>query len=53
MLDRQLDPFDRSLYAARYFHGHLMSAEYQIRAWALFHNFLPVALHQIVEKVVH
>jgi hypothetical protein len=41
MLDRQLDPFDRCLYAARYFHGHLMSAEYQIRTWALFHNFLP------------
>jgi len=41
MLDRQLDPLDRCLYAARYFHGHLMSAEYQIRAWALLHNFLP------------
>lgn len=41
MLDRQLDAFDRCLYAARYFHGHLMSAEYQIRAWALFHNFQP------------
>lgn len=41
MLDRQLDAFDRCLYAARYFHGHLMSAEYQIRAWALFHNFHP------------
>jgi hypothetical protein len=41
MLDRQMDPLDRCLYAARYFHGHLMSAEYQIRAWALFHNFQP------------
>jgi hypothetical protein len=41
MLDRQLDPLDRYLYAAHYFHGHLMSAEYQIRAWALFHNFQP------------
>lgn len=41
MIDRQLDPLDRCLYAARYFHGHLMSAEYQIRAWALLHNFHP------------
>jgi hypothetical protein len=41
MLDRALDPLDRCLYAARYFHGHLMSAEYQIRAWALLHNFHP------------
>lgn len=41
MLDRQLDPLDRCLYAAHYFHGHLMSAEYQVRAWALFHNFQP------------
>jgi hypothetical protein len=41
MLDRQLDPLDRCLYAAHYFHGHLMSAEYQVRAWALLHNFQP------------
>jgi len=41
MIDRHLDPLDRCLYAARYFHGHLMSAEYQIRAWALLHNFQP------------
>ncbi len=36
-----LDPLDRCMYAARYFHGHLMTAEYQVRAWALFHNFQP------------
>jgi len=41
MLDRHLDPLDRCLYAARYFHGHLMSAEYLVRAWALLHNFQP------------
>ena len=41
MLDRLLDPLDRCLYSARYFHGHLMSAEYQVRAWALLHNFQP------------
>jgi len=41
MLDRLMDPLDRWLYATHYFHGHLMSAEYQIRAWALLHNFRP------------
>jgi hypothetical protein len=41
MIDRLLDPLDRCLYAARYFHGHLLSAEYQVRAWALLHNFQP------------
>jgi hypothetical protein len=41
MLDCQLDALDRYLYAAYYFHGHFMSAEYQVRAWALLHNFLP------------
>jgi hypothetical protein len=40
-LDRQLDRLDRCLYAAHYFHGHLMAGEYQVRAWALFHNFQP------------
>lgn len=41
MLDRHMEPMDRCLHSARYFHGHLMSAEHQIRAWALFHNFQP------------
>lgn len=41
MIDRHLDPLDRCLTSARYFHGHLMSAEYQLRTWALFHNFQP------------
>jgi hypothetical protein len=40
-LDRHMELMDRYLYSTRYFHGHLMSAEYQIRAWALFHNFQP------------
>lgn len=39
MIDRHMEPMDRCLYSARYFHGHLMSGEYQIRSWALFHNF--------------
>lgn len=41
MIDRLLHPMDRYLYNARYFHGHLMSAEYQIRGWVLIYNFHP------------
>jgi hypothetical protein len=41
MLDRHMEPMARFLYCTRYFHGHLMSAEMSIRAWALAHNFLP------------
>jgi hypothetical protein len=41
MLDRHMEPMHRYLSSTRYFHGHLMSAEYQIRAWTLFHNFQP------------
>jgi len=39
MIDRHMEPMHRCLYSARYFHGHLMSAEFQIRAWSLMHNF--------------
>lgn len=41
MIDRHMDPLDRYLYSAKYFHGHLMTAEYGVRAWALLHNFHP------------
>lgn len=41
MLDRHMDRMDRCLYSAQYFHGHLMTAEYKVRAWALLHNFQP------------
>ena len=40
MLDRQMDRMDRCFYAAKYFHGHLMTAEYGVRSWARLHNFL-------------
>jgi hypothetical protein len=40
-LDRQMEPLDRCLYSARYFHGHRGSAEWQIRGWAVLHNFGP------------
>ncbi len=41
MIDRHMEPMDRWLFSARYFHGHLSSAERQVRAWALLHNFWP------------
>lgn len=41
MIDRHMEPMARWLYSSRFFHGHWHSAELQIRAWALFHNFWP------------
>jgi hypothetical protein len=41
MIDRHMVPMDRYLDGCKYFHGHLMTAEYGIRAWALLHNFRP------------
>lgn len=41
MLDRLMQKMDRYLFMMRYFHGHLHSAEFSIRAWALAQNFLP------------
>lgn len=41
MIDRHMIPLDRWLAASRYFHGHWVSAELQIRSWALFHDFMP------------
>lgn len=41
MVDRHMGAMDRYLFAGHFFHGHLMTAEYRIRAWALIHNFRP------------
>jgi hypothetical protein len=41
MIDRHMEPMNRYLDGCRYFHGHLMTAEYGVRAWALLHNFRP------------
>jgi hypothetical protein len=41
MVDRHMGFMDRYLFAGHFFHGHLMTAEYRIRAWALIHNFRP------------
>ena len=41
MIDRHMQPMARWLASTRFFHGHWHSAERQVRAWALFHNFWP------------
>jgi hypothetical protein len=41
MIDRHMQPMARWLFSARAFHGHWRSAELQVRAWALCHNFGP------------
>jgi hypothetical protein len=41
MIDRHMIPLDRCLSASRYYHGHWVSAELQVRAWVLFHDFMP------------
>jgi len=50
MIDRHMEPMSRFLYCTRYFHGHMMSAEMSIRAWALAHNFLPYCPRAKVAK---
>lgn len=43
MLDRHMNLMDRWLFSSRFFHGHWISAERSIRAWALLHDFGPYA----------
>ena len=50
MLDRHMEPLTRYLDGCRYFHGHLVSAEYGCRAWVLLHNFLPYCPRAKVAK---
>jgi len=50
MLDRLMDHMDRRFYAAHYFHGHLLTAEYAVRAQALLANFLPYCPRATVTK---
>ncbi len=53
MIDRCMQPLARCLYSARFFHGHLMSAEYGLRAWALLHNFRPYCPRSKISKQYH
>lgn len=41
MLDRHMNSMARWLDSSRFFHGHWVSAERSIRAWALLHDFGP------------
>jgi len=41
MLDRLMRRMDRRLFSAQYFHGTLISANLNMRAWTLIHNFAP------------
>lgn len=41
MLDRHMNSMSRWLDSARFFHGHWISAERSVRAWALLHDFGP------------
>jgi hypothetical protein len=41
MLDRHMNPLARWLDSTRFFHGHWISAERSVRAWALLHDFAP------------
>ena len=41
MLDRLMRRMDRRLFGAQYFHGTLISANLNMRAWTLIHNFAP------------
>ena len=41
MLDRHMNSMARWLDSARFFHGHWVSAERSVRAWALLHDFGP------------
>ena len=41
MIDRLLDTMDRWLFAKKWFHGKITSAEKGVRAFCLIHNFRP------------
>jgi hypothetical protein len=41
MIDRLMKQQDRYLFMMQYFHGNFISAELNVRAWAILHNFRP------------
>jgi hypothetical protein len=57
MLDRHMNPMARWLDSTRFFHGHWLSAERSIRAWALLHDFGPYCprakISQVFSSPVH
>lgn len=49
MLDRLMQRMDRHLFSTQYFHGTVQTAEHNIRAWALIHNFAPSNPYTIIQ----
>jgi hypothetical protein len=43
MIDRPMKVMDRFLFCHQYFHGHLASAQWMVRAFAIVYNFVPFA----------
>ena len=41
MIDRVMNRQDRYLYNIQYYHGNFISAELNVRAWAILYNFYP------------
>jgi len=50
MLDRLMQRMDRHLFSAQYYHGTLISANLNMRAWALIHNFAPFNPRTVAAK---
>lgn len=50
MIDRHMQPMARWLASTRFFHGHWVSAQHQVRTWALFHNFWPYCPRAKISK---
>ena len=53
MVDRHMQLMDAFLFAGKSFHGHLMTAEFRIRAWSLLHNFRPFCPRSDVADSFH
>jgi hypothetical protein len=53
MVDRHMQLMDAFLFAGKAFHGHLMTAEFRIRAWALLHNFRPFCPRSPCSRTFH
>jgi hypothetical protein len=50
MIDRHMLPLDQWLSSMQFFHGHLLTAEFLVRAWALMHNFIPYCPRATIRK---
>ncbi len=53
MIDRLMKKQDRYLFNMQYFHGHFQSAELNVRAWAIRHNFRPYCARVAFDESVN